>query len=74
MSCSVTVSAVFDTVTPGAIGTAGVPFASADGGPSLAPVRVALTRAVYSVPLARPVIVWLVVEPEVTVNCRSPVL
>ena len=71
MSCSVTVSAVVDTVTPGA---AGVPFASADGGPSLAPVRVALTRAVYSVPLARPVIVWLVVEPEVTVNCRSPVL
>ena len=72
MSCSVTVSAVVDTVTPGAIGAAGVPVASADGGPSLAPVRVALTRTVYSVPLARPVIVWLVVEPEVTVNCRLP--
>ena len=71
MSCSVTVSAVVDTVTPGA---AGVPVSSADGGPSLAPVRVALTRTVYSVPLARPVIVWLVVEPEVTVNCRLPVL
>ena len=71
MSCSVTVSAVVDTVTPGA---AGVPVASADAGPSLASVRVALTRTVYSVPLARPVIVWLVVVPEVTVDCRLPVL
>ena len=61
-------------MTPGAIGTAGVPVSSADGGPSLASVRVALTRTVYSVPLVRPVIVWLVVEPEVTVNCRLPVL
>ena len=74
MSCSVTVSAVVDTVTPGAIGTAGVPFASADGGPSLAPVRVALTRTEYSVPLARPVIVTLVSVPGVTVNCRLVVL
>ena len=35
----------------------GVPVISSDGGPSLAPVRVALTCTVYSVPLARPVIV-----------------
>ena len=31
----------------------GVPFTSADGGPSVAPVRVAITRTVYSVPLVR---------------------
>ena len=74
MSCSVTVSVVGDTATPAAVGTVGVPCTSADGGPSLAPVRVALTRTVYSVPLARPVIVWLAVEPAVTVNCRLPVL
>ena len=34
-----------------------VPVTSADGGPSLASVRVALTCTEYSVPLVRPVIV-----------------
>ena len=52
----------------------GLPIASADGGPSLAPVRVAITRTVYRVALASPVIVWLVVEPEAIVACRSVVL
>ena len=74
MSCSVTVSAVFDTVPPGAVGAAGVPVFSADGGPSLASVRVAVTRTVYSVPLTRLGIVWLVVEPDARVACRSVAL
>ena len=34
-------------------GTLGVPVISAEGGPSSAPVRVAITRTVYSVPLVR---------------------
>ena len=38
------------------------------------PVRVAITRTVYSVPLVRLGIVWLVVDPDVTVACRSPVV
>ena len=67
---SVTVSADSDTVTPAA---PGVPVASAEGGPSLAPVRVAVTCTVYSVPLVRLGIVWLMVEPEVIVACRVPV-
>ena len=58
----------------GAVGTTGEAFTSSDGGPSLAPVRVAITCTVYSVSLARLPIVWLVVEPEVTVASRSPVL
>ena len=71
MSSSVTVSAVSDTVTPAALGVA---IASSEYGPSLAPVRVALTRTVYAVSLARPGSVWLVVEPEATVAWRSLVL
>ena len=61
-------------MTPAVVGTAGVFITSADGGPSLAPLRVAVTRTVYSVPLVRPVIMWFVVVPELTVNCRVPVL
>ena len=38
----------------------GVPVASAEAGPSWAPVRVGMTRTVYGVPGARPVTVWLV--------------
>ena len=34
-------------------GTLGVPVISSEGGPSSAPVRVAITRTVYSVPLVR---------------------
>ena len=71
---SVTVSAIVDTVTPAAVGTAGVPISSSEGRPSLAPVRVAVTRTVYSVPLVRLGIVWLVVVPEVAVNCRVVLL
>ena len=55
-------------------GTLGVPGISSDGGPSVTPVRVAITRTVYSVPLVRLGIVWVVVNPDVTVACRSPVL
>ena len=69
MSSSVTVSAICDTETPG--GTSGVPVTSAACGPSLAPVRVAITCTSYSVSLVR---LPIVVEPEVTVACRSPVL
>ena len=38
----------------------GVPVASAEAGPSWAPVRVGRTRSVYCVPATRPVTVWLV--------------
>ena len=53
------------SVTPGlsmaSVGTAsGVPVASAEAGPSFAPVRVGRTRSVYSVPAARLGRVWLV--------------
>ena len=71
MSSSVTVSAVFDTVTPAASGAS---IASSEYGPALAPVRVALTRTVYVVPLVRLGIVWLAVEPEPIVAWRSLVL
>ena len=74
MSCSVTVSADSETVTPAAVGITGVSNASAEYAPALAPVRVALTRTVYSVPLLRLLIVWLVVEPEPIVACRPLVL
>ena len=40
----------------------------------LAPVRVALIRTVYVVPLVRPEIVWLAVEPEPIVACRPLLL
>ena len=55
-------------------GTLGVPVISSEGGPSVTPVRVAITRTVYSVPLMRLGIVWRVVDPDVTGACRSPVL
>ena len=35
------------------VGTAGVPVISSEGGPSVTPVRVAITRTVYAVPLVR---------------------
>ena len=71
LSSSVTVSAVSDTVTPAASGAS---IASSEYGPALAPVRVALTRTVYVVPLVRLEIVWLAVEPEPIVACRPLVL
>ena len=55
-----------------ATGITGVSMTSSDAGPSFAPVRVAITRTVYSVPLVRLPIVWLVVVPEATVACRFP--
>ena len=55
-------------------GSLGGPVLSADGGPSRAPGRVAITRTVYVVPLVRLSIVWRVVDPGVTVACRSPVV
>ena len=56
---------------PGAVMAAvGVAFASSDGVPSLAPVLVAMTLTVYSVPLFRLLIVRLVVEPDEIVACR----
>ena len=78
----VTTSCALPGVTPtpvtfsrgGGVVPVGNADASADGGPSATPVRVAITCTVYSVPLARLSIVWLVVDPEVTVYCRSPVL
>ena len=51
-----------------------MPVTSADGGPSLAPARTAVTRSVYSVPLVRLPIVWLVVEPDAMTAWRLPVL
>ena len=36
----------------------GVPRASADAGPSFAPVRVGTTRTVYSLPAARAPMTW----------------
>ena len=56
---------------PGAVMSAvGVAFTSSDGVPSLAPVLVAMTLTVYSVPLFRLLIVRLVVEPDEIVACR----
>ena len=72
MSSSVTVNADSETVTPAAV--TGVSNTSAEYAPLLAPVRVALIRTVYSVPLLRLLIVWLVVEPEPTVACRPLLL
>ena len=54
----------------GVSGTLGVPITSSDGRPSLAPDRTAITCTVYSVPLSRLSIAWLVVEPDETVACR----
>ena len=51
-----------------------MPVISSDGRPSLAPARTAVTRTVYSVPFIRLPMVWLVVEPDVMVACRLPVL
>ena len=73
VSCSVSVSADFETVTPAAVGITGVSNTSDEYAPALAPVRVALTRTVYSVPLLRLGIVWLVVEPE-PMTARRPLL
>ena len=73
-SPSITVPSTASMKTVGrTVGTAGVPCTSAAGGPSVAPVRV-VTRTMYSVPLVRLRIVCLVIEPEVIVACRSPVL
>ena len=69
-SSSVTVSADSETVTPAAVSITGVSITSAEYAPLLAPVRVALTRTVYSVPFVRLGIVWLVVEPEPIVARR----
>ena len=61
----------------GAVGTVmlavGVPFTSADGVPSLAPVLVAMTLTVYSVPFCRLLMVRVVVEPEEIVAWRLEV-
>ena len=70
MSCSVSVSADSEIVTPAAVGITGVSNTSAEYAPLLAPVRVARTRTVYSVPLLRLLIVWLVVEPELMKSRR----
>ena len=70
MSSSVTVSAVSDTVTPAACG---VSISSSEYAPGLAPVRVALIRTVYVVPLVSLEIVWLAVEPEL-ITARRPLL
>ena len=63
---------------PGALGAVlaavGVPLASSDGVPSLAPVLVAMTLTVYSVLFCRLLMVRLVVEPDETVACRLPEL
>ena len=74
MSSSVTVSAVSDTVTPGVPGASGASISSSEYGPWLASVRVALIRTVYVVPLVRPEIVWLAVEPEPITACRPLLL
>ena len=47
----------------------GVPVASSEGGPSAAPVRVAMTRTVYSTTARRFGMVWRV---PAAVGWRSP--
>ena len=67
-------AASFVSALAGRYGVAvGVPVASSDRGPSLWSVHVAVTSTVYSVPLVRFGIVW-VVEPEVIVAMRALVL
>ena len=52
-------------------GSVGVSVISADAGPSARPAFVASTRTVYSVPLARPVIVRVVVPEAMTASRPS---
>ncbi len=59
-----------EMLTVGVTAACGASIASSEYGPALAPVRVALIRTVYVVPLVRLGIVWLAVEPELIVACR----
>ena len=56
------------------VGTPGLPVTSAEAAPSPgAPVRVAITRTVYTVPSVSPGMLYLVVEPDEMIASRLSV-